>query len=378
MPPVYKPLTSAGGLTGAPGVPAEIFNEQALSLEDYERQNAQLRAQELANQSNEITVSQRQRAADQEAQLREALQSQYGGQDQSSFDPDAALQTAQRIALQSGDLDTALNIERITKERQQGTAPLTPQQRQLFEQQTGEALPEGITVRDLTTLAGLQKANTYAQQVGIYANDPNRELRAQRLAKELTGEQLRPLNADQVNTLNELESFSGFVDNVKQRYLPYISENRAERFLAASVNPNSAAARLKSELDLVATQLAAAYNGKRLSDLDFQTMSKLVQVSDLDTMETVVDRLDRLKEFTDFRKGNFVETLGKGNFNVSNFRIPRVSAGGAGTAETPSAVAPVIPGAGQTPPLANYGVPRNPDGSKLTKEQFMALRNRGQ
>lgn len=163
MPPVYKPLTSAGGLTGAPGLPPEVFGApQNLSIEDYDKQEALLLAQELANQQNEIKLQETQRVVNEQKQLRDAIASQYGGADTQSFDPDAALQTAQRIAIQTGDLDTALNIEKITKERNQGRTPLTPVQRQYL------GIPEdleGLTEKDVSLKGALDRGSIYGKSV---------------------------------------------------------------------------------------------------------------------------------------------------------------------------------------------------------------------
>lgn len=365
MPPSYKPLAA-----GIQGIPDEIFNTPSVSWEDAQKTQALLRAQELNNQANEISLAEKQRIINSQKQLRDAISSQYGGMDPDSFDPDQALRTAEKLSFQTGDLDQALAIERARREHRAGVTPLSEVQRQfLMPSLNGQEIPEGITVQDLNLRAALERGNTYAQQVGIQANDPNRELNAETKRQRLLGEQIRPMTPSQVETLTEMNGLSGFVDNIKDRYLPYISENRGERFLDATVNPNSAAARMKGELDLIATQLAAAYNGKRLSDLDFKTMSKLVQVNDLDTMETVNDKLDRLKELMNLRKGNMLGALEQGRFNISGFKTPDSET--IGTSGAPE----------NLPPLANYSqgrIPRNPDGSVLTREQFMKLRNGGQ
>lgn len=377
MPPSYKPL-SASTEAAPTGVFAAPPNP---SFMDFEQAEALRRAQELTNQMNELKAQQMQQQFEASKQFGQAVQQQFGAQPDGStpeFDPNAVLNLAQKYSAQGGDMGSFLDAAKIRNMSQNSSnRELAPEELDALSAQGIELAP-GSTIANARIAISLKNSGISAQRANIYANDPNREINALLKQQKLEGKEIRPLNAEQLNTINEIDSLSSFVDNVKERYIPYISENRGERFLEASLNPNSAAARLKSELDLVATQLAAAYNGKRLSDLDFKTMSKLVQPSDLDTMETVIDRLNRLKEMTELRRTGLLNTLETGQFNVSNFKIPR--AGSAANAE-------ISPDATTLPPLTNYGsapgpastgVPKNSDGSPLTKEQFMALRNGGQ
>lgn len=374
MAPTYKPLTSAGGLTGAPGLPPEVFGApQVRTIDDILREQEALRAQELANQSNEVLVAERQRIAQEGEARRQAIRDQYGDQPTESFNPDDALSVIQRLSIQQGDLDTALAIERTQKERK-GSAPYSEFDRQVIEKELGYPLPEGATPSLVNTLVNLKGKNLYEQQL----NDPllaqNRQLNAILKGQQATGTQIKHLTPEQTGQITELESFSGFVDNVKNRYLPYISENRAERFLAAAANPNSAAARLNGELNLVATQLAAAYNGKRLSDLDFQTMSQLLKPNDLDTLETVADRLDRAVEFAEMRKGKYLGTLETARFNVTGFQDPQ-------NQKAPLLIPKV--NQGQLPSLADYGAPKTAPSSQgqdlsgYTPAQIQYMRSKG-
>lgn len=320
MAPGYKPLTGAGGLQGAPNLPAEIFKPpQFQSIEDYDRAQAVLLAQELANQQNEIALQERQRIANEQATIRESIKNQYAGQEE--FDPRIGLETAQRIAMQNGDYVTALNIEKTIKERS-GTQPLTPSEREFFAPLVGGQLPENATLQQLQVWGALDRGNAWQD----LNNDPNRVAKRgwDRILAEqrATGTQVRPLTSGQEDELTGLSEIGDLTNNILDRYLPSISENRGERWLAAKVNPNSAIARMDNELTQLVFALAAARNGKRISDADFEYMAPLVKPNDLDTVATVEDKIRRVVEFAELRQINLLGVLGKSGRNVSKFGPP--------------------------------------------------------
>jgi len=377
MPPSYKPLAA-----GIQGIPEEIFNNPGITFEDAQKQQALARAQELSNQmqeqnvrKNEALIGEQQRQLQQESQLRDALVSQYGGGnvDMNSFDPDAALITAQKIALQNGDLNTAIAIEKTQRERRAGkaeAAPLSDAQRELFQSQLGTQLPPGATMKDVNTLAALARTNAYT---GI-ANDPlrarNRELNGILMEQRTTGSQIRPMTAPQVDQVNTLDEFSAKAENIVNTYMPYMTTNRGVRFLEAAVNPNSPEAGLNRELGLLAAILAKAHNSGALSDQDYDRALPLLKPEALDTNENIMFKVQRAMENNGVAKAVKLAGFQSGGFNVGGFTNK---------------------GGGQQPDLANYGapqqqsltprqggVPLNPDGTPLSREQFMALRNRGQ
>jgi hypothetical protein len=333
MAPTYKPLSFA----------MPQF-EQPVDFFTAEQAYAKQRATEIAQEAAQADAEMKTRKAEADQKLRGALVEQFGAS--GDYDPDTAFNIAKRVAAESGDLESMINIEKAQRERSTTRAPLDAQQRSFYEPILGRPIPEGTTMQDLTTGAALSKARTYADATDIYASDPNRQLRADKLAKELTGEQVQKLGADDAIQLGTLEEFGKKVDNVRETYMPYMAANRGERFLAAAANPNSAAARMKNELDLVATELAAAYNGKRLSDLDFKTMSKLVQYTDLDTTDTINDKFDRLKEFTGMKHDTMLESLNKARFNVSKFK-PMLSVGNTPTSTVVDNPQNSLPGSSQ-------------------------------
>jgi hypothetical protein len=161
MPPQYKPLASP--FQGTPGASSGAFTTAPVDFQDAEKTQLAIQAQELANQINSVNAQKTQRQFTQDTQMQDALSSQFGGQD--NFNPDEALQLAQSIAIKNGDLDQALKIEQVTRARGMTTVPLTPERKQLFEQQLGIPLPDGITMGDLTAMSQMQKAKTYSDSV---------------------------------------------------------------------------------------------------------------------------------------------------------------------------------------------------------------------
>ena len=362
MAPTYKPLTSAGGLTGAPGLPPEVFGApQVRTIDDILREQEALRAQELANQSNEVMVAERQRIANEGEARRQAIRDQFGDQPTESFNPDEALSVIQRLSIQQGDLDTALAIERTQKERK-GSAAYSPEERAILSKEFGYDLPEGISPSFANTLINLKGKNLYEQQI----NDPlllkNREWNSILKEQQATGTQIRPPTSAQVAKFGAGDAFIQQMEDMEARYLPYISENRGERLLAAAVNPNSAAARLLGELNLAAKQAALSLED-RVTDQDYKTIQEIALPNDLDTMETARDRMARLKQFIRRRNDADLNAMQSGGFNTEGLRnrnqilIPRV-------------------GQGQEslPPLANYGPS---DLSAYTPAQLQFMRSKG-
>lgn len=131
MPPSYKelPVQIPQGLIG------DTFNQKAIDFTDAEKIQAALRAQELNNQAVQLSVDAKQRQADQEKELRDALIAQYGADaptdpndpNANKYDPIEGYKTAQRISLQHGDLAAAKDAAMAQRSLQGGIQdrPLT-------------------------------------------------------------------------------------------------------------------------------------------------------------------------------------------------------------------------------------------------------------
>lgn len=313
MPPQYNPLQLAQSLTAPP---PGVFNQEATTWDQEKAKQAALLAQKLNNESMQVTVGQKQRADNMQIQQEQGLQQAFGPQadgSQPDFDPNKALDIAKKIAAQNGDLGSMLEITKAQRQYQNpGTQLLSPEQLIEFD------LPEGSTVADAKLAISMKNSGISQGNLDIRLNDPNRELNADLKRQRRDGTQVRPMTEKQTEAETAFEDLLTYSEDVKNTYAPYISENRGKRFLDEAVNPNSPAARMQNELTLLATTLAAGFNGKRLSDLDQRTMEKLVKINKLDTMETVLDKFDRIQSFARSRQKNFFDVLNRRGYNTAD------------------------------------------------------------
>ncbi len=173
-PPIYKPL--AVSQTAIPAAIQEIFKRQEYDLNDAIKKEQAADAGSIANSLNQIKLEETQRAADQEKALRDELIKIYGSEGSQEFNADDALNMAQKVALGQGDLDTALNVEKIQDNRFTNKTPLTPERRALFEQELGYAIPDGMTAGDVTNLINLRGKNLYGQQLSDNKEKDQRNL----------------------------------------------------------------------------------------------------------------------------------------------------------------------------------------------------------
>lgn len=284
MPPGYNKLQIPQALTAPP---PGVFNQEATPWEAEEAKQAALLAQQLNNQSVGISVKQRQQAYDDDQAERQTLKAQFGSGEEMP-DEDQVMSVIQRLAMQRGDADTVLGIERIKNQR-------------------------------LAADASQRRTDAYVNSVSNPLLDERRQLQNDLMTQRRDGTQVRPLVSGQEDELTGLSEISGLTSNILERYLPHISENRAMRWAEAKVNPNSAIARLDNELVQLVYALSAARNGKRISDADYRFMAPLVKPTALDTIATVEDKIRRVVEFAELRKGELLDVLKKSGRNVRNF-----------------------------------------------------------
>ena len=320
-PPVYKPLTSAGGLQGAPNLSPHIFGHvEVPTLSEVEQKQAALLAAELSNQNNQLTVDANQRKAAQEARIREALIAQYGQEGGGTFDPQQALDTVARLSLEGGDVGGFLAAEKARDDRSQTNQPLSPEMREYYSGLFGKPIPEGSTMRDVKTSSDIVRGNAYQNQVGGYlAGVPTNIAWKQ---GQIDGTNKRGTTDAQEEKLISYASMASMTDNILERYEPHISENRGERFVSLAVNPNSAAARMQGELVILKREIAKAYNTGALSNADVEDFEPLTTIGNLDTMATVKDKLLRVRELMQIRKGIALSVMQGANRNVSAFTNP--------------------------------------------------------
>lgn len=196
MPPSYKPqsVTIPGGVIG------ESFNNSGTDFEKALAVAQALEAQGLNNDSVQLSVDQRQRAATQSNQFEDELSAQIKAaqlraeqaiapmdpttgapmdpataeQSPQTFDPIEGYKLAQKIAMQQGNLGAAAEAARAQRSLQDTrgeVAPLTETQRQFLGSAIGpEGIPEGITSKDLALRGALQRGNIYEKSVNETAD----------------------------------------------------------------------------------------------------------------------------------------------------------------------------------------------------------------
>lgn len=129
-----------------------------------------IEAQQLNQQSVQLTLDAKQRAAAQEKAQAEAIAAEFGNMDPNApIDMVKVWDAVQRNALKHNDIKTATDIERVRREKENGAdAPLSASQRLLFEQQIGRPLPPETTLRDLNTLGAFERTKVASNRAATY------------------------------------------------------------------------------------------------------------------------------------------------------------------------------------------------------------------
>lgn len=388
MAPKYNPMQALAPT----GIIAQDFNIQAQDFTDAEKIQAMLRAQELSNQQNEIAVQNNQQKFDNQNQLRDALKEQYGSLPEGEqFDPSAALDKAREIAFGQGDLDTALNIERAQKERRGGAIPLSENQRQFYGNALpGQEIPEGITAQDMNIYGALQRGNVYEQSARETADKRSDNL--QSLApggfEAVIGENGQGptpvdgklftatvrahsrINSD-LDSLEELLGRGGAND-------PTSVEFQRGKALLGDIQ-----IALKEKNGFGA---ALAGNEERLNNSGLPVVMAREDVGLGDALVAAGlgrDPVDAIKTMRGMLSSDFDNQATIYKFRpVGGTSLPAAQSGT--SFRIPGGLSPEITNAlsaagagGAPPPLSNYGVPRNKDGSVLSREQFMKLHSGG-
>jgi hypothetical protein len=306
MAPTYKPLSFTMPQFEQP---VDFFTaEQA-----YAKQRATEIAQEAAQADAEIKV----RKAEADEKLRGALTEQFGASGE--YDPDTAFNIAKKFAAESGDLESMINIEKAQRERSATRAPLTAQQRSFYEPILERPIPEGTTMQDLTTAGALQRANAYGAQTDFNINSVNTDLRRRKLEQEVNGTRTRAPNTQETGMVGASDAATNLLDNISARYLPEIPENRGIRYAEAKANPNSAISRYVKDLSLAAKQVALSME-VRVTDQDYQIIADAAIPNDLDTMDTLIDKNQRLKDLVENRTRTNFNAMEGGGVNVTGLR----------------------------------------------------------
>lgn len=373
MPPDYKPLSVTGGMGGA--TPSR-FAESPVSFDDASKAAMALRAQEIVNQSKELQFAEQQRQVAQQDKLRNTLIDQYSGQEQVEFKPEEALGLAQQIALEGGDLDTALNIEK-TKRANRSYQPYSDEQRAILSRELGYELPEGVDSKFVSSLTGIQGKRFYKE-----AMDNTEKNRLRNIQKNIPGghEITDPsdppsekMATDYKMTLKGVNEAENILSQLEQAMKDYGPD--------AISGPGPVVQRsLISQLTTLLKGPSFDNMGANFTDPEIRLlmaqMPRLISSPNVSLGQYLVEAglgrdpfvaLEGLK--TRIRNARNISS------RLNKIRPKQVSSeGGANFA---------LPDANQEPSLVNYGgspgrkLPRNPDGSPLSREQFYEQFNKG-
>lgn len=161
----YQPLPIPS-LTSQPMI-NQAFTAPQLSFEDILKSQAMQRAQDLANQTNELNLQQKQQEEADKKAIEDAIKAQYAGMDPNAeVNPKDALDTALRLSLQQGNLDQALKIgQQKLLTGNLGDRPLTLDEVQ-FATQNGFPVDEGTKLSELKAMATARNSATTDRKVG--------------------------------------------------------------------------------------------------------------------------------------------------------------------------------------------------------------------
>jgi len=355
------------GLYDAPAFDFQAKYDDALKTkQDIESTQQNMESQAMRNQITAMDLEKRQRSAEQEKAMADQLAAQFGSAAPGQFNEDEALATIKRLAYQAGDRTAILEIERIENSRRDpraGMGPLTQVQRDFFAPVLGGQIPDSVTQEDLLLREKLQASQRRAtdelltpQEAAYYGVDVGttkeslrlrqgqqrlnlqtsyqegidrryddpvrknlRELNAILTYQKATGTQVKQPAPAQIDQIVGMLDIQGTLEDVANRYFPELPEDRAIRWSEAKVNPNSAIARLVNEINLVTYALAAAFNGKRISESDYTYMAPLVTPQPLDTLATIQDKFLRVSEYANRRNLNFTNVLEGLGYNLQEF-----------------------------------------------------------
>jgi hypothetical protein len=326
MAPAYKPLA----LGAFPAGLSSLFQEEAITLNDALKEAEGIQSQELANDINQVRAEEIQRQAAQEEKRRTVLQEKFGNLEPGvEFDPDEALRTAQRLALQDGDLDTALSIERTQRSRRTDQA-YGDEERALIANELGYDLPAGVSPGLVNTLMNIRGKNTYAQQVGDPLLRRNRELNAEIKEQDITGTRRKPLSDTQLDRITANDDFIDGVNDTRailnNAEPGAFSALKAGKITDLYKDPNSDAYRLYARLELLKKQVARMNDSGALTQLDVEMFAPLTYGSPIyDSKESIAARLNDLEAYAAKKRENVIENNERAYRNVDNFKIPKAS-----------------------------------------------------
>lgn len=318
MAPVYKPLATAGGIQGAPGLPAEIFAAPAdFDWDAAQKEKAAMLAQEILNQKNQLALDQQQEEADRQAQIRRDIQSQFSGD--SDADLENALGLIQESALKSGDFETAINAEKARKTRKSETAPADPLLVQHYERLLGVTLPPGITESQLNKLI-------YAESVAGSGAD------ARTRVTNMRAEGTLPVTVSNVE-LGKLENADSARQSIAEvnSLLPQLDPGALSALKAGKVtdyykDPGSPAYRMYARLELLKKQVARMNDSGALTQLDVDMFAPFTVGSPIyDDRASLAQRMQDLDKYISNKQQSIIKRNEQGYRNMDRFKAEQAN-----------------------------------------------------
>lgn len=365
MPPYkqYEPLP----VTNYEGIPKELFNTPPVDYQQKYNQALQakqaLEAQQLNNQAVQLSVEARQRQAAYEKAQAEALSAQFGGLNPQEFDADKALQTAQRIAIQSGDLDNALAIEKATRDRANSDYLLVGEEAKRL------GVPEGTPLSVARTLQRQQEITDINTRFSDPAREKSRIYGAERARQVVEGDTRSQLPVAERGKLQSAEGAKASINKVLT-LLPELDIGALNALKSGKVtdlykDPGSVAYRTYANLSLLKKQVARMNDSGALTELDVEMFAPLTEGSPVyDDPQSLAMRMSDLMEYIDTKVESVLSTNEKAGANVKAFRTGQVPAPVPNYEELS---APVERLAGQPNPQSTPSGPPVPQG--LTPEE---------
>ena len=408
MPPSYKPQSVAIPA----GVIGESFNNSGTDFEKALAVAQALEAQGLNNDSVEISVAERQRKADEDKQLRDALIAKFGVKQQDvappivapmdpttgtpmdpaqaqapqtpqaepqNFDPIEGYKLAQQIAMQQGNLSAAAEASRAQKALQGGSQDrlLTDVEAMQLDVPPGTPLSVANSMLRARGIEGIQ--SRFDDPSLAKARDLNVTLKNQRA----TGTQFQNIGGPELTKIQSSEGALvsvGEVNGLVEQLDPgALSALKAGKVTELYKDPGEPAYRMYATLDLLKKQVARMNDSGALTQLDVDMFAPLTVGSPIyDSQESLKQRMDDLARYIAKKKEIIISTNERAFRNMDRFKDPAWQNGQPAPDAAPDVAGAVERGAGTAQVAGSGKLPRNPDGSVLTREQFMALRQGGQ
>lgn len=349
MAPQYRPVS-----VSLNGLPPEVFGApKDFTFMDAMKEEEMLQNAQQSNDANQIILQQKKGIID-------ALRQKYAGADPSTFDPAEALSIAKRAAMGTGDIGTMLDIRRAERSYANGDRQLTDEEAAQLD------MPPGTTL----SVARAILRNKDLEQEQQRFEDPtrvlNRELDATLKGQRATGTSFQKVSDTELGKLENADGSLQSIGEIKG-LLNQVQPGALSALAAGQVtdlykDPGSPAYRMYARLELLKKQVARMNDSGALTELDVSMFQPLTVGSPIfDDKNSLAQRMQDLEGYIRGKQQSIITRNEQGYRNMDRFKDSLESVGSAG---------------GSSAPSQSGGLPRNSDGTPLTREQFYSQRGR--